>query len=442
MPISQRTRSFLGLVVVLAGAGGLAVLARSSCRREPVTPSVVDLLPARDAASARAPLHAAIPAPAVAPAAAVPGDALIVAEAERVVLVPESGGAVVPIGTQRAAACWVDPGREILFYTQAEPGITPDGGDRFHSLYAQDLRAPDRHHLLATHLPDNTSNSYEIGFGFSEGKLGGQREAPGDWGAELLVEMSQTPRLHAAVLGCDGDAVWYCRVMHGSSDEDDRDAGAAPARDAGTRPAHDGGAGSVRDAASVADAGSRPDGSEDEWPLIESLALTLAQLKQVRLVGADAIRELAARPPDARPDGGSEPAASAPDPLAGVPLPKKLRVPSSSCEGGSDCGKVQRIPGTAFWTVYFGDSYGDFYHDHYQLYDPLKKRFLDLDEPDLSSPRPLSHQHDLSGSLRISRSGKLWLRGNQVFAPGGTPPALPPKATVCGFLRPGHALSL
>ncbi|MEM7159032.1 MAG: hypothetical protein AAF799_39710 [Myxococcota bacterium] len=200
----------------------------------------------------------------------------------------------------------------------------------------------------------------------------------------VVVNMSDPPRLESTV-GCEGDMSWYC--FEGEDNDE-----------------------------------------KARKRLIADLNKELAGTK----LPVEAMSKIIARSV-----GGK---ATIPDP-GRTPTPTKVSIPTDGCKEAPDaCGEASPLPGTRFWKVVVANDRGDFYHEDFQLFDPLAKEFFDPADPKGRSKGPLALDREgafvpevvaPSGTLALSYDSLVQLSGG-VVAKG--------LAGNCGFWGGGWEL--
>jgi hypothetical protein len=303
---------------------------------------------------------AAAPAPTPAPS----GDAVVVADQGALWRVPLVGApakladvdAAWCAADSRAGVVWVAAGRELRYY-DAE-------GDR-------------AMHVAVAGLPEETPD-FVIDHG-SVGKIGGESDVALRVGLELTL--AATPKV-AAVVGCEGDAFFYC---YGD------------------------------------------DGDVENPVLLPELQKQKDTIDKLAVADAKAIAALAAR-------GGSRPLVQPlPDTKAAA-----IAVDRARCEEDPEaCGEAQPLRATRFLLVTVGNSRGDFFHVERQLYDPQTKEFMSVRDPARRAAKPLAEAPDPE-ALVVADSGAGWAYGNVVVS------AAEPRvvwtgsddAKICGWLGP------
>lgn len=249
----------------------------------------------------------------------------------------ESVGTLLPSG---ASWCRLDPRGQVL-WASGEQGLV-----------MVDLLT-DAEPVVVLSKPPET-----IVIAYADETLG--LPAPHEFQEGVKVRMVEPPRLEA-ILGCDGDMVYYCIG----------------------------------------------DDAEDFDAALDELQRANAAELATQLVPEEALASIVARSKGRR---------AAPVDPGRAPPPTRVAIPDDGCEEApEDCGTASVLPGTRLWQVVVGNSRGDFYHEQAQLYDPKAGEFFDPARPDARSKTPLADQEGFEPRW-ISPSGTLALGYDSVVS--------------------------
>jgi hypothetical protein len=209
-------------------------------------------------------------------------------------------------------------------------------------------------------------------------------ESPTIW---LAVYLSKTKPTIAPLLGCEGDASWYCFEM------DDVDFKAPM----------------------------------DEWPLQPELAKRKKQLEALAPIDSGYLRKLAAR---------SEGRELYTEPANGPKLEKVQSVAIKECHDDPEgCGEANRISET-IWRVVVSNAQGDYFHQDEQFYDSTSKEFI---HSDTAARSPLPHQQSSIWGFLVSPTRTHALSYNALISFHGGP-AISFEGTACGWVGGGFRI--
>lgn len=243
-------------------------------------------------------------------------------------------------------------------------------------LQAFDLVERRSHAILAAELAE-----IEVIIDWGAEKLGGENAVAFDVGA--AIGMASAPSLKI-VMGCDGDGAWYC------FEED------------GTTPTAE-------------------------------LLKKQQQAAALRFVDPVYVSAIAGR--------GATGSLWAPPPMPPTMPARKPVVPRKQCsEEPDDCGSLIAIPSSPLWLVITGNSRGDFYYEHRELWDPRTGKFVRPTGGEIVRSKVSSDDEstgDYAG-LRVangmlSYAGVVFDDSRVVYAPR----AVDATPTSCGFTSGG-----
>ena len=115
--------------------------------------------------------------------------------------------------------------------------------------------------------------------------------------------------------------------------------------------------------------------------------------------------------------------ATLPVPAARPAPPDRLPVPIDNCEQEDICGAVTAFTGTPYWRVVVEHSCGDACHPSENLYDPRTRKWIDPNDPAVTSDKPIGEAAAVAQAF-IARDGSAFVMDGAVY-PFGKPPIIP-----------------
>ena len=186
-----------------------------------------------------------------------------------------------------------------------------------------------------------------------------------------------------SVVGCEGDGAWYCYENFDAE-------------------------------------------SSDDWPLIPELAKQKASYDGLEVPDMAYFNTLQERG-QKRKLWSKVPTKEAP----------RVSVPVSACdEEPGECGRATHL-NERYWRVVVSNARGDFYHQDEQLYDSVKKEFIDI-ESGQRSLAPSESSHGITGMLVSPLGDQVLLHDTLLPLEGGKPTTV--DGHFCGWVGGGFRI--
>jgi hypothetical protein len=305
--------------------------------------------------------HAAVATPPVAPADAPPAPGPVVpapaGDGSHAFVADESGlieiapsGKTQAITTTRPRWCTVDARANVVWFA----------GDS--GIQAFDLADRRVHAVIRG---DVDANEYVIDWGNQQ--AGGEDQVGFDVG--LAIHLTAPPSI-SSVIGCDGDAAYYCYE------------------------------------------------GDDMTTLKEELAAKEKAFDAMHFADPAYVKALA--------DRGASGTMWTPPPVPPAPPARKPKVKRKACEEEpKDCGQLAAIPASRLWLVTTANSRGDFFHETRELWDPATGEYVSISGGTLTRAKTAKSDGGDFANLRVAPDGLLSIDGvvfdpaHVIYAPKG-----------------------